>query len=82
MRNLEFITRSVASVLANGHALVPIPHQDVRQLLQAADQNLSLQEALQGLLEYVEDGCSEDGYSAVIEARAALKNFHTVQGNV
>lgn len=34
--NLDRIIRSLETVLANGHALVPVPHKDLRILIEAA----------------------------------------------
>jgi hypothetical protein len=37
MRNLDFIIRSLRTILARGHGTVPVPHTDLRILLNEID---------------------------------------------
>jgi hypothetical protein len=35
---IDFIVRSLSKVVANGHGLIPVPHRDLRILLDAVRQ--------------------------------------------
>ena len=39
-RGLKWIIHSLEKVLANGHGVVPVPHDDLRKLIEAAKKSL------------------------------------------
>jgi hypothetical protein len=49
-----------------------------RRIEKAITEIICLQEALENLLSYAEEGCPDGGYVAVIEARAAIKGFRVI----